>query len=147
MGTAAQSQSCFEISNQFYSQNDVTRFQQKYGTIQQVVFQENVDVSDQQTDSCSTASGGTPDCQEAKLDLQYIMSISHKTATIFWYVSSCDSFVGWITEVAASSNPPKSNSISWGSVEQVLELHKKGDLRCTIYFHIVFGALFFADSV
>jgi hypothetical protein len=55
------------------------------------------------------------------LDIQYITGMAQHTTSIYWYVSGDgdDPFVSWITDVANEKNPPKSNSISFGTVEQV----------------------------
>ena len=44
------------------------------------------------------------------------------TTSIYWYVDNSgaeDPFVSWITDVAATPDPPRSNSISWGCNEYV----------------------------
>lgn len=60
-----------------------------------------------------------PDCYEGNLDLQFLMGVSQATTTIYWYDGSGNPFIGWITSVSNTAKPPLSNSISWGSVEQV----------------------------
>ncbi len=41
------------------------------------------------------------------------------TSSVYWYVGGNDPFVDWITDVADEAHPPQSNSISWGTIEQV----------------------------
>ena len=48
------------------------------------------------------------------------MGMAQLTSTIYWYVGSGSPFLEWILAVAKEKYPPAVNSISWGSVEQVL---------------------------
>jgi hypothetical protein len=47
------------------------------------------------------------------------MGVAQNVVTIYWYVDGNDAFLQWITAVADEVDPPQSNSISWGSIEQV----------------------------
>ena len=118
-GSSNQSQGVFETNNQKYSPNDVKQFQQTYGlSIQAAIDKKGVSTTDgcfSRNNQVSTA----PDCYEGNLDLQYIMGISQQTNTYYWYDGSGNAFLSWIIAVSNTKNPPLSNSISWGTVEQV----------------------------
>jgi len=60
-------------------------------------------------------------CAEANLDVQYMMAVSPETPLTYWYDSNQNTpFEDWIEAVAAASDPPKINSISYGSLEPEL---------------------------
>lgn len=117
-GNAAQSQSVFETSTQYFSTADLTDFQQRMN----LRIQPAQSIGNHQTNSCPVTSTATKDCYEGNLDIQYIMGVSQVTASIFWWVSGAttDPFVGWVTAMADETDPPKSNSASWGANEQVI---------------------------
>ena len=60
---------------------------------------------------------------EGNLDMQYIMGVAQNVASLYWYIGDNNPFLAWILDVAASTSPPQVNSISWGSVEAVKQLH------------------------
>jgi hypothetical protein len=112
-GDASMSQSVFETIEESFSPTDNAQFQEMYDIPQQAA-EAPYGFS---TDDCITF-----DCYEGNLDVQYIMGIAQKTATIYWYVtenSTTDPFVAWVTDISNTANPPLANSMSWGSVEQV----------------------------
>jgi tripeptidyl-peptidase-1 len=109
-GSEQYNQSVFETSSEFYSQDDSTQFQQQYN----LPLQQMIEKNGQETSSCNAIN----DCSEGNLDVQYISGIAQGTGTIYWYVPGNDAFVDWITAVSDEVNPPMSNSISWGTVEQ-----------------------------
>ena len=116
IGSANLEQSVFQTNSEHFSQSDLSNFQGRYGlTMQAAQAPFGFETT---TTQCST-NGGTPSCSEGNLDTQYIMGVAQNVATIYWYVASTNPFVSWITSVANDANPPQSNSISWGSVEQV----------------------------
>jgi hypothetical protein len=51
------------------------------------------------------------------------MGVAQNVVTIYWYVDGNDAFLQWITAVADEDDPPQSNSISWGSIEQVFSAY------------------------
>ena len=117
IGSASLSQSVFETSTEYFSTQDLTSFQQTYGLTVQSAQQ----IGGHQLTTCPTNSN-TEDCYEGNLDIQYIMGVAQMTTSIYWWVtdsSSTDPFLAWITAVADETNPPKSNSMSWGSVEEL----------------------------
>lgn len=74
--------------------------------------------------SCSTgmASGGSLDCNEGNLDVQYIMGLAQQVSTVYWYVDSshiADPFLELLTELFSSKVKSTVVSISYGSIEQV----------------------------
>ena len=73
----------------------------------------SIAVGASETTTCSSS------CNEGNLDLQYLMGVAQGTATIYWYVAGTNPFISWALDVADESDPPKANSISWGSIEQV----------------------------
>ena len=114
IGSADQSQSVFETNLESFSQSDLSLFQRQYG----IPLQAAEDKYNMASAQCTTAT-----CAEGNLDIQYLMGIAQKTRTIYWYSpNTADPFVSWILDVSSTPNPPLSNSISWGSVEQVIHL-------------------------
>ncbi len=71
LGSAAQNQSVFETSNEFYSAKDLKLFQQYYG----LTVQPAISIGGHMNDSCSTTGKGNS-CFEGNLDVQYIMGIA-----------------------------------------------------------------------
>lgn len=112
VGSSQLSQGVFETNNENYSPNDLTYFQRYFNLPYETV----IDRYGLATTSCSFGN-----CGEGNLDVQYLTSVAQNTPTIYWYAdaSTNDPFINWILDVSSSSNPPQSNSISWGSVEQV----------------------------
>jgi hypothetical protein len=106
-------QAVFETNSESFSQTDLTQFQ----TYFDLNVQAAVDIGGTEVaaDECSFDN-----CGEGSLDIQYIMGISPHTVSTFYYVGGSDPIVTFVTDLADDSNPPKSNSISWGSIEQGL---------------------------
>ena len=121
-GSSNQSQGVFETDHKKFSQNDLNLFQRTFGlTVQPAIDKYGFS----NTDTCYSTKYpdlNNPDCYEGNLDLQYIMGISQNTKTYYWYQSynNVDPYLNWITTMANEPNPPQSNSISWGTIEQVL---------------------------
>lgn len=114
LGDSRLNQSVFETGSEYYSTNDLKQFQQTYG----LTVQEAIDVGGHESTECA----GTMSCAEGNLDIQYIMGVAQKTASVYWYVTDdtdTDPFVLWITELANARYPPQSNSVSWGESEYV----------------------------
>lgn len=109
-GSSEQQQSVFETGNEYFSSNDLRKFQQTFNLPLQGVAQD----FGYDTDNCNKY-----DCFEGNLDVQYMMGVAQRTQMIYWYQDGTDPFIDWITAVADTSNPPLVNSISWGSTEQV----------------------------
>lgn len=118
-GNKSASQAVFETSGQKFSQGDLKQFQTSFGlTKQAAVDRKGIST----TETCLSVAHPDPtnaDCYEGNLDLQFLMGISQRTKTIFWYEASGNPFLSWITSMSNTPNPPTSSSISWGSVEQV----------------------------
>lgn len=98
----------------YFSPGDLTQFQSNYN----LPLQPAVDIGGYVTAACSSSGSGAQ-CNEGNLDIQYIMGVAQKTVSVYWYVGGTDPFTSWITDVANTPNPPLSNSVSWGAIEQV----------------------------
>lgn len=120
-GDASMSQSVFETGEESFSPTDLTQFQNMYG----LKVQAATAPYGFSTNNCNTDDQGTGfDCGEGNLDVQYIMGVAPSIATVYWYVDESetgpDPFVAFVTALSDTPNPPLVNSISWGSIEQVL---------------------------
>ncbi len=119
-GDPAMSQSVFETAEESFSPSDLNLFQTTY----ELPIQPALHPFGFNTSECNSGNVTTGfDCYEGNLDVQYIMGVAQQTATIYWYVtdnSTTDPFVGWLVDVANTTNPPLVNSMSWGSIEQVI---------------------------
>jgi hypothetical protein len=113
------SQGVFETSGQKFSPNDLLKFQVDSGITRQAAVDRKGISSTTTCFSAAHPDSSNPDCYEGNLDLQFLMGVSQATTTIYWYDGSGNPFMGWITSVSNTAKPPLSNSISWGSVEQV----------------------------
>jgi len=113
VGSAEVSQAVFESSGQTYSPEDLTTFQEQFSLPTEQV---STDVGGHASNSiCET---GPNNCTEANLDVQYMMAVSQKTPMTYYYVGNEeDPFVAFVESIAAETNPPLVNSISYGSVE------------------------------
>ena len=113
VGNVALQQSVFETADQDYSPSDLTTFQQLYNLNVQAA----VDRDSPPGSNCNLAAGN---CDEGNLDIQYIMGIAQFTTSVYWYVPGADPYTDFVTDLANMATPPTVNSISWGSIEQVL---------------------------
>ena len=117
VGDAALEQSVFETASEYMSPNDLATFQSTYSLHSQAAD----NIGGFTTNSCSLTSSGN-NCDEGNLDIQYIMGISQYTTSYYWYVQATvtsNPYVSWVTSLADDASPPASNSMSWGSIEQV----------------------------
>ena len=113
-GNAYTSQSVFETAEQGYSPSDLTLFQTNNHVHQQTAN----DIGGYSDLICNVDDGN---CDEGNLDIQFIMGLSQYTTSYYWYVtenSNEDPFVAYCIELSEATNPPLSNSISWGTIEQ-----------------------------
>ena len=114
LGDSRLNQSVFETGTEYYSTSDLKQFQETFG----LTVQAAIDVGGNEASTCTDAMS----CAEGNLDIQYIMGVAQKTASVYWYVTDdtdVDPFVLWITELANERYPPQSNSVSWGESEYV----------------------------
>ncbi len=113
-------QSVFLTSTEYFSQSDLLEFQTQYSlTLQQAI---SIGGRSLGFTPCPPVPTATKSCYEGNLDIQYIMGIAQETSSIFWYVprrSGVDAFATWLVRMANSKDPPQSNSMSWGAIEQV----------------------------
>lgn len=119
-GNVNMSQAVFETSNQKYSPNDVTQFQTTYNLIVQAAIDKKGQSTTNTCFSTNYPNSNNPDCYEGNLDIQYIMGVAQKTTTTYWYDGTNNAFLSWILAMSNTAHPPLSNSISWGTVEQVI---------------------------
>lgn len=110
-GRASSTQGIFASLNEYYSPNDLSEFQTKFGIELQTV---------------STVIGGHESsficamlpslCSEANLDIQYIMAASPVSPTTFLYTDS-EYFSEWVVLAANTAKPALVYSISYGMDE------------------------------
>jgi tripeptidyl-peptidase-1 len=118
LGDPSLNQSVFQTSTEYFSQEDLLQFQQKYSLTEQRA----ISIGGRTITKCPTSTSASQSCFEGNLDIQYIMGVAQQTASIFWYIprkSGVDSFAVWVTKIANDETPPQSNSMSWGAIEQV----------------------------
>eukprot|EP01039_Chlorochromonas_danica_P007525 gene7525-8323_t len=115
-GNANVTQAVFGSLGQEVSMVDVNQFQAGFGLLVHDLAGYNASVSD---NACYEDTGN---CDEASLDVQYIMSIAQNVSTYYEYyeISQVDDFVNWIIEVANSDDPPGLYSVSYGGYEMGL---------------------------
>lgn len=114
-GSMKASQSLYESLGQYYSPADLTQFQNTYNLPKDAV--DEVIGGHESDAQCLDDANN---CVEANLDVQYIMAVSQKTPTTYWYDESTASFLNWIQDVAAMDSPPLVHSISYGAIETSL---------------------------
>jgi hypothetical protein len=113
------SQAVFETSGEKFSPGDLKLFQISNSITRQAAVDKKGISSTETCLSVAHPESSNPDCYEGNLDLQFIMGIAQRTTTIYWYESSGNPFLSWITSMANTPHPPTSSSISWGTIEQV----------------------------
>ena len=113
------SQSAFESLGQYYSDIDITIFQD-----QNDILRNQVAHSYGMHESSLYCKYIPIQCAEANLDLQYLMAISQNTPTTIWYQAPVgdDIFLTWILAVSSNINPPLVHSISYGAIEKEVHL-------------------------
>jgi subtilase family serine protease len=110
------SQAFFGSIGQKYNPTDLSSFQSFFQLKTQGVAG-SYGVNNVSTRSCSLSSG---DCNEANLDVQYIMAISQETPTYYNYYSDNNGMLdwaAWLATIEAMDDPPYVISISYGSGE------------------------------
>jgi len=127
-GDSSLSQSVFETSHEYYSASDLKAFQKNYG----LPVKAATDTNGYETNDCAShgpyyydhyyaysTNLGPKDCDEGNLDIQYISGLAQATTSIYWYVAgnASDPYTDWITDIVDATDPPQSNSMSWGSDE------------------------------
>jgi len=123
-GDSRVSQGVFESSGQSYSPADLKKFQQHFGLARETVASDKGGHSVSQS-FCQQSSSS---CDEANLDVQYLMGMSTGTPTTYWDMSTgsteaafADGLENWIHQVAGDPHPPLVNSISYGAPEFLLD--------------------------
>ena len=107
-GSASSTQGIYASLNQYYSPNDLSQFQTKFGLDLQTV--STVIGGHESSFICSILPST---CAEANLDIQYIMAASPVSPTTFWYTDA-DYFSKWVLLVANTAKPALVWSISYG---------------------------------
>lgn len=103
----------FEALGQSYSPSDLATFQETFDVPSNKV----ADVrGPNKPYSCETNPN---DCDEANLDVQYILGVAQGASLTFWSEASSDQtpYYDWIVQVADDSDPPKVQSVSYGDVQ------------------------------
>jgi len=117
VGSSSISQSVYEGIGQTASPSDLSTFQKQFGL---------------DSEAIATVVGGhvndfickfNPNsCAEANLDVQYMLAMAPGSPLTYSYDASTGPvFEDWITNLAADSNPPVVNSISYGAPEPKLQ--------------------------
>lgn len=114
IGSQNINQSVFETGGQYLDQGDLASFQKAYNLTKQAAVNVN---GKHNTNRCTFNT-----CGESSLDIQYIMGVAQVTSSYWWWIKGTDPFVSFVTAVANSPYPPKANSMSYGSIEQVKHL-------------------------
>ncbi len=118
LASASMNQSVFQTSTEYFSQSDLQKFQNTYSLTEQRA----ISIGGHTISACPTSLTASQSCFEGNLDIQYLMGIAQQAASIFWYIprkTGVDSFATWLTKIVDDPNPPQSNSMSWGAIEQV----------------------------
>jgi len=98
------------------SPSDLATFQQQFNLPSEKIAN---DIGGHESDS--QCQSNPNNCAEANLDVQYMMAVSPVTPLTYWYDSNANTpFEDWFEKVAATADPPKVNSISYGSLEPEL---------------------------
>ena len=109
MGSINSTQAVFATIGQGYSPKLLAAFQQEQGSFVMPV------ARDYGNHANDTLCIRTDKCHEGMLDVQYIMTMSPKSPTTFWYTDSW--FATWLVEVGNSVDPPKVLSFSYITTE------------------------------
>lgn len=113
-GSSEATQSVFETGGENWSSEDLNTFQVDYNlTVASAI---ELGMNSQNISQCTFEA-----CGEGNLDIQYIMGVAQGTTSYWYYVGYAggDPYVAFVTDLASDPNPPYSNSMSYGSVEQV----------------------------
>lgn len=114
-GSVKSTQGVFAAASQYYTPSDVSFFTSYFDGISYPLY---ASIGNHTSDTICAAD--TSSCDEATLDLQYIMSMSAMSPTTFWYTDQ--SFSRWLYLVANMASPPLVLSISYGTEESFLSV-------------------------
>jgi len=115
------SQSVFETSIEYFSTVDLQNFWRLMNIPTATLHNIHSIGAHNLSTQCPIDSQNV-DCSEGNLDIQYLSSIAQGSTSIYWWVddsTSTDPFLAWILAVADMTNPPLSNSLSWGTIENL----------------------------
>ena len=111
-GTASSTQCAYATIEQYYSPEDLLKFQSFFQLAQQPVAN---NIGGHSSDAVCSATPSS--CAEANLDVQYLMAMSPVSPTTFWYSDYNSGFSGWLVSIATMVAPPMVFSISYGIEE------------------------------
>jgi tripeptidyl-peptidase-1 len=126
---------------QYFSPADLNTFQKAFGLPQQAVESSIGDHSN--STMCVTSPNS---CNEANLDIQYIMAVGSYVPTTYFYDNSTDFVVNWLTEIASMENPPLVNSISYGADEGTIPASYKASFDSAILSLVSMGGTVLVGS-
>jgi len=115
IGNDLASQAVYESLGQWAIAQDLETFQSYFGIPLQNI-SNDIGGHFSQTDSSNVCSN-INNCDEASLDLQYIMAVGQGIPTTFYYSGSNVSFSSWLSSVASMTNPPYVFSVSYSGEE------------------------------
>lgn len=116
-GNPSVSNCVVETINQVASPSDLDVFQQEFNLPSQEIA---TDIGAHNSDFICKINPNS--CAEANLDVQYIMAMAPGSPLTYWYDSNFQApFEDWIEQVAADTNPPLANSISYGGPEPLMD--------------------------
>ena len=140
-GSTSVAQDVFASLDQTFSPSDLTAFQSTFGLPQQAIaanigefFLPFINMLFMIIDYCfypgghvsnSACSPNIKNCEEANLDVQYLMAISQVTPTTFYYWNGTDIWESFLIDLASrrgTSTTPLVVSISYASLESDLSL-------------------------
>jgi Pro-kumamolisin, activation domain len=98
-GNNLTSQAVYESLGQVVSVYDLNEFQETFDIPKEPIAH-FVPANGYNFTYCTNAN----DCGESELDVEYLMAVSQKTPTTYWY---SESMTGFFLEVANTTNPPK----------------------------------------
>lgn len=113
-GNGFGSQSVYESSGEFILLSDLTYFQNRFN--QTIVNISSFPNGLPSGNACKNADT-VKSCEEASLDLQYLLSISGDVPTSYWYDSFGYDYTTWVITLSTMESPPLVLSISYGTYE------------------------------
>ena len=111
-GNYQSTQGVFAALNQYFSPSDLQSLQVEYALPR---LGQPVTASYGNHSSDAKCIADRNNCGEGNLDVQYIMTMSPRSPTTYWYTDNY--FDSWLLEIANTKKPPLVLSISYGSQE------------------------------
>jgi tripeptidyl-peptidase-1 len=119
-GSNLVSQAVFQTTSKAYSPADLANFQTYYKIPLEGVSDDNGLANDE---ACASVDGGANNCEEANLDVQYMIAIAQNIPTTLYYSngSTSDDLLDWMQTVADLDDPPKVISVNYITNEADLD--------------------------